>query len=170
MAGFFGLEWTNNATIEVIIEAKGFNNSLAGYDNCPNSNSYQNKGGINATNEWVRIYLKDATARFQSMLSDIEWTIEDTYAAQTMCPYETVCSPRNPRCNSTNDNRSPTDLAHSAICLPTKNGLTLNTPSIFTSPVHPRSNPPPAVPLVSDMYKKQLPALRITRSATPAHK
>jgi hypothetical protein len=32
------LEWTNNATIEVIIEANGFNNSLAGYDNCNNSN------------------------------------------------------------------------------------------------------------------------------------
>jgi hypothetical protein len=30
MAGFFGLEWTQNATIEVIIEAEGFNNSLAG--------------------------------------------------------------------------------------------------------------------------------------------
>lgn len=31
MAGFFGLEWTNNATLEVIIEQNNFNNSLAGY-------------------------------------------------------------------------------------------------------------------------------------------
>lgn len=36
LSGFFGLEWTNNATIEVIIEWGGFNNSLAGYMGCPN--------------------------------------------------------------------------------------------------------------------------------------
>ena len=91
MAGFFGLEWTNNATIEVIIEGNGFNNSLAGYDNCKNSNNFRNFGGINATNEWASIYLKDATDRLKPMIEGFEWTIEDTFAAQTMCPYETVC-------------------------------------------------------------------------------
>ena len=90
MAGFFGLEWTNNATIEVIIEANNFNNSLAGYMNCKNSNSYKNQGGTNATMEWVGIYLQDATKRFQGMIEGFDWTIEDTYAAQVMCPYETV--------------------------------------------------------------------------------
>jgi len=99
LSGFFGLEWTQNATIEVIIEAQGFNNSLAGYDNCKNANTYRNMGGINATNEWVGIYLQNATKRFQSMVENFEWTIEDTYAAQTMCPYETVAYGYSAFCN-----------------------------------------------------------------------
>lgn len=87
MAGFFGLEWTNNATIEVIIEGRGFNNSLAGSQNCPNSNdgSY-----LEPVKTWAEIYLKDATARFQNMTEGFEWTPMDVYAAQAMCPYETV--------------------------------------------------------------------------------
>ena len=36
MAGFFGLSWTNNASLVVIIEGDNYNNSLAGYDNCNN--------------------------------------------------------------------------------------------------------------------------------------
>ncbi|KAI9053775.1 hypothetical protein LZ554_002724 [Drepanopeziza brunnea f. sp. 'monogermtubi'] len=90
MAGFFGLEWTNNATIEVIIEAPGFNNSLAGYDNCNNANSFRNAGGNNATAEWVGVYLKDATERLRPLVKGYELTIEDVYAMQNMCPYETV--------------------------------------------------------------------------------
>ncbi|KAG9248531.1 acid phosphatase [Calycina marina] len=99
MAGFFGLQWTNNATIEVIIEGTGFNNSLAGYNNCMNSNNHRNMGGRNATDEWVSIYLKDATARLQVMITGFEWTIQDTYAAQTMCPYETVAYGYSAFCN-----------------------------------------------------------------------
>ncbi|KAK7534596.1 hypothetical protein IWX50DRAFT_621032 [Phyllosticta citricarpa] len=38
LVGFFGLGWTQNATLELIIEEDGYNNSLVGYDNCPNSN------------------------------------------------------------------------------------------------------------------------------------
>lgn len=107
MAGFFGLEWTNNATIEVIIEASGFNNSLAGSKGCPNSGK---EAGINATIEWVGTYLQkgepqcqpvdtirtiladhfEATARLSSMVQGYDWDIVDTYAAQSMCPYETV--------------------------------------------------------------------------------
>ncbi len=89
MAGFFGLEWTNNATIEVIIEQPDFNNSLSGYDNCKNAGT-RNSGGTDAVHEWVQIYLQNATERFQSMIHGIDWTVTDTYAAQTMCPYETV--------------------------------------------------------------------------------
>lgn len=90
LAGFFGLEWTNNATIEVIIEAQGFNNSLAGYDNCNNSNGPVNTGGYDASAIWVSKYLEDATKRLQKMIKGYEWTIADSFAAQTMCPYETV--------------------------------------------------------------------------------
>ncbi len=31
-----------------------------------------------------------ATDRLNDMIDGYNWTIEDTYAAQTMCPYETV--------------------------------------------------------------------------------
>jgi hypothetical protein len=92
MAGFFGLEWTKNATLEVIIEGQGFNNSLAGYDNCPNANSFKNRGGNNASSDWQHVYLQDATRRFQTLIKDFDWTVEDTFAAQTLCPYETVRS------------------------------------------------------------------------------
>jgi hypothetical protein len=90
MAGFFGLEWTNNATLELVIEANGFNNSLAGYKNCPNSVNFRNTGGLNATQVWKEIYLKPATTRLQSLIKNYNWTIEDSYAAQSLCPYETV--------------------------------------------------------------------------------
>lgn len=35
LSGFFGLSWQNNATLELIIDETGFNNSLAGYNACP---------------------------------------------------------------------------------------------------------------------------------------
>ncbi|KAG5949716.1 hypothetical protein E4U53_005781, partial [Claviceps sorghi] len=57
LAGFFGLEWTNNATIEVIIEKAGFNNSLAGSLNCPNSHN-KTPGNV-AQTTWMREYLQD---------------------------------------------------------------------------------------------------------------
>ncbi|KAI8684303.1 3-phytase [Fusarium keratoplasticum] len=87
MAGFFGLEWTNNATIEVIIEAPGFNNSLAGGLGCPNAAKADYKAPVST---WVEKYLQDATDRFNNMTEGFKWTPEDVYAAQTMCPYETV--------------------------------------------------------------------------------
>ncbi|KAK3336161.1 histidine phosphatase superfamily [Cercophora scortea] len=88
MAGFFGLEWTQNATIEVIIEEDKFNNSLAGYLNCPNGRKVN--GGSVAATSWIENYLQNATDRLSKRVSGYNWTIEDTYAAQTMCPYETV--------------------------------------------------------------------------------
>lgn len=72
MAGFFGLEWyvvdlgsdcediniirTNNATIEVIIEAPGFNNSLAGTLNCPNG---KKADYVTPVATWYEKYLKN---------------------------------------------------------------------------------------------------------------
>jgi hypothetical protein len=38
LAGFFGLGWTQNATLERVIEWPHFNNTMAGYKNCNNSN------------------------------------------------------------------------------------------------------------------------------------
>jgi hypothetical protein len=96
LAGFFGLEWTKNATVEVIIEDFGFNNSLAGYENCRNANLPVSGGGNNATVIWSSIYLQNATERLQSMVKGYDWTVADTYAAQGLCPYETVSSTHPP--------------------------------------------------------------------------
>ncbi|KAK2628245.1 hypothetical protein QTJ16_002891 [Diplocarpon rosae] len=86
MAGFFGLEWRNNATIEVIIEAPGFNNSLAGYLNCKNANSFRNAGGPNATAEWVGIYLQNATERLKPLIDGLVLTVEDVaYGYSAFC-------------------------------------------------------------------------------------
>ena len=52
LAGFFGLQWPQNATLEFIIEEDNFNNSLAGYDNCPSSNNDASSVGTNATEDW----------------------------------------------------------------------------------------------------------------------
>ncbi|KAK1834818.1 putative acid phosphatase [Podospora conica] len=88
LAGFFGLEWTRNATIEVIIEESGFNNSLAGDRNCPNAQKV--RGGLEDATIWIEQYLQNATDRLAAMVEGYDWTVQDTYAAQAMCPYETV--------------------------------------------------------------------------------
>ncbi|TKA64876.1 hypothetical protein B0A55_09727, partial [Friedmanniomyces simplex] len=92
MAGFFGLAWPANATLVLNIEngTGAFNNSLAGYDNCPNANKYVNTAGTNATNQWASIYLKDAQARLNASAPTFNWTITDTYNAQSLCAYEQV--------------------------------------------------------------------------------
>ena len=90
MAGFFGLEWTNNATLVPIIEQNNFNNSLAGYFQCNNSNNYRSTGGNNASLVWENIYLANATKRFRALSGNYNWTVADSYNAQTLCPYETV--------------------------------------------------------------------------------
>ena len=47
LAGFFGLGWTQNATLEVTIEQLGYNNTLDGYYRCTNANTAVSAGGIN---------------------------------------------------------------------------------------------------------------------------
>jgi hypothetical protein len=37
LAGFFGLGWAQNATLELVIEGVGFNNTMAGYKACNHS-------------------------------------------------------------------------------------------------------------------------------------
>ena len=79
LAGFFGLEWTNNVTLELIIEEEGFNNSLAGYMQCENSNKEVNRGGTNASVAWANIYLQAATKRLQASSPDYQLNVSDVY-------------------------------------------------------------------------------------------
>ncbi|GAB7364516.1 hypothetical protein MBLNU230_g5324t2 [Neophaeotheca triangularis] len=94
LSGFFGLDWTSNATLLLQIESRSggpWNNSLAGYFNCPNSNKPANNGGTNASIAWYETYLANATARLAPLVSpEFNWTIEDSYNAQSLCAYETV--------------------------------------------------------------------------------
>lgn len=90
MAGYFGLAWTNNATLEVIIEQPNFNNSLAGYFQCNNSNTYVSTGGNNASRIWENNYLQNATERLRALSGNYNWTVTDSYnvrskPAQRMC-------------------------------------------------------------------------------------
>lgn len=101
LAGFFGLTWTQNATLVLAIEntTGTFNNTLAGYDNCPNSNKPVNLGGTNATKVWSSIYLKNATARIAPYAGPLfNWTVTDSYNAQSLCAYETVALGYSPFC------------------------------------------------------------------------
>ncbi|KAK8091344.1 hypothetical protein PG994_000849 [Apiospora phragmitis] len=90
MAGFFGLEWAQNVTLEPILETWGLNNSLAGYFACENALNFRSSGGNNASRAWERVYLADATERLRKFTGDYDWTVADSYNAQTLCPYETV--------------------------------------------------------------------------------
>jgi hypothetical protein len=92
MAGFFGLDWTQNATLVLAREnlTGTFNNSLAGYYDCPNSNTAVSQGGNNASLIWESIYLANATARLHAEAPGFNWTLSDSYNAQSMCAYETV--------------------------------------------------------------------------------
>ena len=94
LAGFFGLRWTDNATLVLAIEEGDFgvwNNTLAGYYNCANSGGYTNEGGSNATTQWYEIYLANATKRLHPLAGNLfNWTAEDSYNAQSLCAYETV--------------------------------------------------------------------------------
>lgn len=49
---------TNNATIEVIIEQDKFNNSLAGWLNCPNGRKAPRRGSLQQK-VWVETYLQN---------------------------------------------------------------------------------------------------------------
>ena len=98
--GFFGPDWTKNVTLEVLIEETGFKNPLAGDKACPNNGNNRSEAGDWASTQWQERYLKSATDRFrQSMTGNPNWTIEDTYNAQTMCPYETVGLGYSPFCS-----------------------------------------------------------------------
>ena len=92
LAGFFGLQWTQNATLELMIENNTgiWNNTLAGYDNCNNSNAGVSTGGTNASTQWYQTYLVNATSRLANLAPGYNWTAADSYNAQSLCAYETV--------------------------------------------------------------------------------
>lgn len=59
LAGFFGLEWTNNATLLLVTEWEGFNNTLAGYRNCSHTSWDASSGGERPDSK-VEVFKSDA--------------------------------------------------------------------------------------------------------------
>ncbi|KAF5386917.1 hypothetical protein D9615_002003 [Tricholomella constricta] len=89
--GFFGYPLDGKYQQSILIEADGFNNTLAPYDTCPNSRiSSKADRGVYYVERWAAIYLKHALARLRPQLKGYKLTIEDVYVMQQMCPYETV--------------------------------------------------------------------------------
>ncbi|KAF8898866.1 histidine phosphatase superfamily [Infundibulicybe gibba] len=91
-AGFFGIQKMASSYHQLImIEADNFNNTLAPYDNCPNSNtaSIAGVGNVQST-KWAQIYLKQAAQRISSFVQGVEFTPTDLVAMQQLCAYETV--------------------------------------------------------------------------------
>jgi hypothetical protein len=88
LAGFFGLGWTQNATLELAIEWPGYNNTLAGYKQCNHTGWSTARSALD---EWIPVYLSDAHSRIKSNITGaLDWTLSDTYNAQALCSYETV--------------------------------------------------------------------------------
>lgn len=92
---------------------------------------------------WEADFCFAATARLSSMIQGYDWTIEDTYAAQNMCPYETVSllwshsmglpPPGNDFSNNDTDTispRWPMASVVSATSSPTKSGSISVTQSV----------------------------------------
>ena len=85
--------------LEFILEQTGFNDSLIASNVCNNSNGAVSNTGSTAQNQWVATYLANATQRFQSMAGGFNWTVSNTFAAQELCPYETVALGYSQFCN-----------------------------------------------------------------------
>ncbi|KAH7912604.1 histidine phosphatase superfamily [Hygrophoropsis aurantiaca] len=91
-AGFFEVRtYLEDYHQEIIIEADGFNNTLAPYGTCSNSN-VENIGyyGDGQSAKWAAIYLQKALKRLQPMIQGYNLTITDLGNMQDLCAYETV--------------------------------------------------------------------------------
>jgi len=89
--GFFGYPIEGKYQQSITIEAKGFNNTLAPYDTCPNAvDRTKADRGVWYTRRWTAIYLEKAHRRLQNQFRGLNLTIGDVYTMQQLCPYETV--------------------------------------------------------------------------------
>ena len=101
LSGFIGFDWfrRSNVKLEFILEGTKFNDSLAGYFTCNNSNNNVSATGNGAVTTWTGIYLKNATARLKAQSGNYNWTVSDSYNAQSLCAYETVAVGYSAFCN-----------------------------------------------------------------------
>ncbi|QRV84599.1 histidine phosphatase family containing protein [Ceratobasidium sp. AG-Ba] len=89
--GFFGHPVEGQYETVVMVQNSKLNNTISPYDSCPNANDTAKAyRGVPRVQAWAKRYLADAIDRFNKMAPNVKWTVEDVYAAQMMCPYETV--------------------------------------------------------------------------------
>ncbi|KAG8710111.1 hypothetical protein FRC08_017607 [Ceratobasidium sp. 394] len=89
--GFFGHPIENQYEQVIMVQDPKLNNTISPYDSCPNANIVEKAyRGVPRVKAWAATYLANAVARFNKMAPEVQWTVEDVYAAQQMCPYETV--------------------------------------------------------------------------------
>lgn len=94
--GFFGWDAPTKINLEVILEGgdalgepDAFNNTLASYDTCNNSNTIT-VGDTYLRPVWDAVYLTPPRQRLQQYVSGLELTNEMVYGMQSLCAYETV--------------------------------------------------------------------------------
>ena len=82
-AGFFGVQSFQTDYHQLIeIEATGFNNTLAPYEVCTNSNNAAGNFGNIQAQKWENIYLQQALKRLAPLLPGFNLTITDVFAMQ----------------------------------------------------------------------------------------
>lgn len=101
--GFFGnsyaatpdpalANFTSPFDIVIIPEGGVENNTLASYDSCTNYNkeTIWDMGDLLLL-DYIPVYLANATARLSAYVPEgFAWTVNDTYAMQSICAYETA--------------------------------------------------------------------------------
>ncbi|TIA68763.1 hypothetical protein E3P92_03881 [Wallemia ichthyophaga] len=90
LSGFFGVdEWETNAhLVQIIEDSGGFNNTLTPYQTCENG-GVSSQGSARAQ-QWYYRYLQPAQARLNAQTTNFHLTLDDVYALQDTCAYETV--------------------------------------------------------------------------------
>ena len=94
--GFFGWPLDGKVLMEVTVEEKGVNNTLAPYKTCPNDSMKGDRGRW-YLRKWVEVYLKDAHKRLGTLLEGAKLEYEDVYVMQLLCAYEVCPYPFPPR-------------------------------------------------------------------------
>ncbi|WAQ83763.1 hypothetical protein PtA15_4A211 [Puccinia triticina] len=79
-AGFFGLPFKSQYHQSIVIEAPGFNNTLAPYFTCNNSEHASKTYVKSIMSDWSEIYLAGALPRLQANLTGYQLTFEDYYS------------------------------------------------------------------------------------------
>jgi hypothetical protein len=108
-AGFFGVYDSpkyppvdNDELYKLVLitEQDGYNNTLASYDGCPNSNNDTIITGKARQDEWIQVYLADAAERLQKLLPEFSnFTADDAFQFQNLCAFETAAYGRSHFCD-----------------------------------------------------------------------
>src|ERR1700753_3481376 len=87
--GFFGYPFEGQYQQSITIEEGGFNNTLAPYKTCPNaSDKSKADRGKAFVSAWADVYLAKAVKRLQKQMVGYNFSVEDVYMLQQLCPYE----------------------------------------------------------------------------------